>query len=110
MAAAMSLAALAPTWYWIGVGRALPILWAEVLPRTAATLGATGILLAGGGAIWYPVLLTVAMIAGPGVIYCAHRGLGARPASTGPSWSTCCGGTRPPWSRRPRPASTTPWP
>ncbi|PKQ14490.1 MAG: hypothetical protein CVT68_11610, partial [Actinobacteria bacterium HGW-Actinobacteria-8] len=41
MAGAMSLAGLAPTWFWIGVGRALPILWSEVLPRTAATLVAT---------------------------------------------------------------------
>ena len=38
MAGAMSLSALAPTWYWIGVGRALPILWSEVLPRMVATL------------------------------------------------------------------------
>lgn len=69
MATAMSLAALAPTWFWIGVGKALPILWTEVLPRMAATLAATGILFAGGGAIWYPVLLAVAMIAGPAVVY-----------------------------------------
>ncbi len=69
MAAAMSLAALAPTWYWIGVGRALPILWYEVLPRTAATLAATGILLLHGQAIWYPVLLAVAMLAGPAFVY-----------------------------------------
>lgn len=69
MAAAMSLAALAPTWYWIGVGRAMPILWSEVLPRTAATLAATGLLVLGAGPLWYPVLLSVAMIAGPAVIY-----------------------------------------
>jgi len=69
MAAAMSIAGLAPTWFWIGVGRALPILWTEVLPRMAATLAATGILLAGGGAIWYPALLAVAMLAGPIVVY-----------------------------------------
>ncbi len=69
MAAAMSIAALAPTWFWIGVGRALPILWTEVLPRMAATLAATGILVAGGGAIWYPVLLAIAMFAGPAVVY-----------------------------------------
>jgi O-antigen/teichoic acid export membrane protein len=69
MAGAMSIAALAPTWFWIGVGRALPILWTEVLPRLAATLAATGILLAGGGAIWYPVFLAVAMLAGPAVVY-----------------------------------------
>jgi O-antigen/teichoic acid export membrane protein len=69
MAAAMSLAALAPTWYWIGVGRALPILLTEVLPRMAATLLATGILLAGGGVVWYPVLLIVAMVAGPAAVY-----------------------------------------
>lgn len=69
MAGAMSLAGLAPTWYWIGVGRAMPILWSEVLPRTAATLAATGLLVLGAGAIWYPVLLAVAMIAGPAVIY-----------------------------------------
>lgn len=69
MAGVFSLSGLAPTWYWIGVGRALPILWFEVLPRMAATLAATGILLAGGGVIWYPVLLGVAMIAGPAVVY-----------------------------------------
>ncbi len=69
MAAAMSFAALAPTWYWIGVGRALPVLWFEVLPRMAATLAATGILLMGGPVIWYPVLLGVAMVAGPALVY-----------------------------------------
>lgn len=69
MTAAMSLAALAPTWYWIGVGRAAPILWTEVVPRTVATLLATGVLLAGGGVIWYPVLLFVAMVAGPLGVY-----------------------------------------
>lgn len=69
MAGAMSLAALAPTWYWIGVGRALPMVWTEVVPRMAAALLATGILLLGGGAIWYPVLLAVAMIAGPVAVY-----------------------------------------
>jgi O-antigen/teichoic acid export membrane protein len=74
MAGAMSLAGLAPTWYWIGVGRALPILWSEVLPRMAATLLATGILLAGGDVIWYPVLLIVAMIAGPLVVYLRFAG------------------------------------
>lgn len=65
----MSLAALAPTWYWIGVGRALPILWTEVLPRMLATLAATCILFLGGSAIWYPVLLTAAIVVGPGVVY-----------------------------------------
>lgn len=75
MAGAMSLAGLAPTWFWIGVGRAAPILWAEVLPRMAATLAAAGILLTGGGVLWYPVLLAVAMIAGPAVVYA--RGAGA---------------------------------
>jgi len=69
MAAAMSIAALAPTWFWIGVGRALPILWTEVLPRISATLVAAGILVAGGGVMWYPALLAVAMIAGPAVVY-----------------------------------------
>jgi len=69
MAGVFSISGLAPTWYWIGVGRALPILWFEVLPRMAATLAATGILLAGGGVIWYPVLLGVAMIVGPGIVY-----------------------------------------
>lgn len=69
MATAMSLAALAPTWYWIGVGRALPILWYEVLPRMAATLAATGILLLDGPVIWYPLLLAVAMLGGPALVY-----------------------------------------
>jgi O-antigen/teichoic acid export membrane protein len=74
MAASISLAGLAPTWYWIGVGRALPILWFEVLPRMVATLVATGILLAGGGLLWYPVLLGIAMIAGPAVVYARFAG------------------------------------
>jgi O-antigen/teichoic acid export membrane protein len=74
MSLAMSMAALAPTWFWIGVGRALPILWSEVLPRMAATLAATGILLAGGGVLWYPVLLIVAMLAGPAVVYARVSG------------------------------------
>jgi hypothetical protein len=74
MAAAISLAALAPTWYWIGVGRALPILWTEVLPRMVATLAAAGILLTGGDVIWYPLLLIVAMVAGPAVVYLRFAG------------------------------------
>ncbi len=78
MAAAMSLAALAPTWFWIGVGRAMPILWYEVLPRMAATLTATGILLLGGPVIWYPLLLSVAMLAGLTVVYLRN----ARPELT----------------------------
>lgn len=74
MAGVFSLSGLAPTWYWIGVGRALPILWFEVLPRMAATLAATVILLSGGGVIWYPLLLGVAMIAGPAVVYVRQAG------------------------------------
>jgi hypothetical protein len=65
----MSLSALATTWFWIGVGRALPILWSEVLPRVLATVIATATLLSGGGVIWYPLLLAIAMAAGPAVIY-----------------------------------------
>lgn len=72
MAAAMSLAALAPTWFWIGVGRAGPILWYEVLPRMAATLAATAILLVGGAAIWYPILLGISMVAGPAIVYARY--------------------------------------
>lgn len=78
MAAAMSLAALAPTWYWIGVGKALPILWAEVLPRMVATLAATWILVAGGSAGWYPALLVVAMVVGPAVVYARAAGVELR--------------------------------
>ncbi len=74
MAVSMSLSGLAPTWYWIGVGRALPILWFEVLPRMVATLAATGILLAGGAVLWYPVLLAIAMVAGPAIVYVRHAG------------------------------------
>jgi O-antigen/teichoic acid export membrane protein len=71
---AISHAAHAPTRYWIGVGRALPILWTEVLPRMAATLTAAGILLAGGDVIWYPLLLIVAMVAGPAFVYLRYAG------------------------------------
>lgn len=68
MAVAMSLAALAPTWFWIGVGKVKPILWLEVAPRMLASIGATGILLAGGPVIWYPVLLLLAMLVAPVVV------------------------------------------
>ena len=78
MTAAMSLAALAPTWYWIGVGRALPIFWYEVLPRMVATLLATAILVRQGPVIWYPVLLAVAMIAGPVVVYARNASVELR--------------------------------
>lgn len=69
MAVAMSLAALAPTWFWIGSGRARPIVILEVMPRMAATLAATGILLLDGSPLWYPVLLVVAMAVAPLVVY-----------------------------------------
>lgn len=69
MALVMSLAALSPTWYWIGVGRAAPILVAEVLPRMVASLAATGVLLLGAGVVWYPILLAGAMVAGPAWVY-----------------------------------------
>jgi len=68
MAAAMSLAALAPTWFWIGVGRVAPIVWLEVVPRMVAALAATGILLAGGSVLWYPVLVLVSMLVAPLVV------------------------------------------
>ena len=68
MALAMSLAALAPTWFWIGVVRVKPILWLEVVPRMAASIGAAGILLAGGTVMWYPVLLIFAMVVAPVVV------------------------------------------
>jgi len=69
MALASSLAGLAPTWHWIGVGRVAPMLWSEVLPRLVATIMAAGILLLGGSVIWYPALLLVVGLVGPGVIY-----------------------------------------
>ena len=68
-AVVLSIAGLAPTWYWIGVGRAMPILWAEVLPRAGAMVLAAAALLLGGALLWYPVLLGVAMVAGPAVVY-----------------------------------------
>lgn len=77
MTVAMSLASLAPTWFWIGVGKALPILVAEVLPRMVATLAATFILLQGGTALWYPVLVAVSMVVGPAVIYVRQAGSAA---------------------------------
>ena len=68
-AVVLSLAGLAPTWYWVGVGRAMPILWAEVLPRAGAMVLAAVALLVGGDLIWYPILLGVAMVAGPAFVY-----------------------------------------
>lgn len=68
-AIAISLAGLAPTWYWVGVGRALPILWSEVIPRAGAMVLAAGMLLLGGDLLWYPALLALAMVAGPAVVY-----------------------------------------
>jgi hypothetical protein len=69
MAIAMSLAALAPTWYWIGVGRVRPVILLEVLPRMAAAVLATGILLLGGPVTWYPLLLIAAMLVAPLWVY-----------------------------------------
>lgn len=68
-AIAISFAGLAPTWYWVGVGRALPILWSEVIPRAVAMMLAAGVLLLGGDLLWYPALMGLAMVAGPAVIY-----------------------------------------
>ncbi|MCB2413622.1 polysaccharide biosynthesis protein [Demequina sp. TTPB684] len=68
-AIAISFAGLAPTWYWVGVGRALPILWSEVIPRAAAMVVAAGVLLLGGDLLWYPALMALAMAAGPAVVY-----------------------------------------
>lgn len=68
-AVALSLAGLAPTWYWVGVGKAGPILWAEVAPRAMAMVLASVVLLAGGDLLWYPALLAVAMVVGPAVVY-----------------------------------------
>lgn len=65
----ISVAGLAPTWYWVGVGRAFPILWAEVVPRAVAMVLAAGALLLGGDLLWYPALLGLAMVVGPAVIY-----------------------------------------
>lgn len=64
MAAAMSLTGLTTTWYMIGVGRALPLLTYDVLPRFVATLIAGGVLIAGGSVLWYPGLLAIAIIGG----------------------------------------------
>lgn len=68
MAVAMSLAALAPTWFWIGVGRVKPIVWLEVVPRMTASILAAGILLVGGTVMWYPALLVLAMVIAPVVV------------------------------------------
>ncbi len=74
MALAMSLAGLAPTWFWIGVGRVKPIVLLEVLPRIVATIMATVVLVAGGSVMWYPALLTMAMLCAPVVVAVRYAG------------------------------------
>lgn len=71
MAFAMSLTGLSLSWYFVGIGRALPLLWYDVLPRLVATILAAVLLVLGGSVLWYPTLLTLA-IAG-GTAWCAIR-------------------------------------
>lgn len=63
MAVATALLGLSPAWFAIGVGQPMLLLWYDTVPRFAAAVVATPLVLV-SGAIWsYPVLLTAAVLA-----------------------------------------------
>jgi len=70
MATATALMGLSPAWYGIGVGQPLLLLWYDTLPRFAAAVVATPIVLV-TRQIWvYPVLLALSIVLG---LVCFHR-------------------------------------
>lgn len=85
MAFAMALTGLSCAWFMIGLGRALLIVIYEIAPRIAATALASLALIAGFGVIWYPVLLTVAILGG--TLAFVVRTAGARAAFV-PAWAS----------------------
>jgi len=64
MATATALMGLSPAWYGIGVGQPLLLLWYDTLPRFAAAVVATPIVLV-TRQIWvYPVVLALSIVLG----------------------------------------------
>jgi O-antigen/teichoic acid export membrane protein len=64
MAGATAVMGLSPAWYGIGVGQPLLLLWYDTLPRFAAAVVATPVLLL-TRQIWaYPVLLALSIVLG----------------------------------------------
>ena len=63
IALALSLAAMSPSWFLIGVNRPLVILAAEALPKVLVSAAAAAALLAGAPLEWYGCFIAVAAIA-----------------------------------------------
>jgi hypothetical protein len=76
MALTMTLTGLSSAWFMIGLGRASAIAIYEIAPRIIATIAAAILLVLGGGVVWYPVLLAIAIVLG--IAAYASRTLGAR--------------------------------
>lgn len=67
MSAAMTLGALSPAWFSIGIGRPSGIAYYEVIPRLVVT-GLAAVLVLALRQVWvYPVLLVVATLVGTGL-------------------------------------------
>ncbi|WP_156758979.1 polysaccharide biosynthesis C-terminal domain-containing protein [Microbacterium karelineae] len=68
MAVAITLGGLTSSWYLIGLGRPLPLIGYELLPRAIATLiGAVLVVVGGAAWVWtYPTLLITAILGGVG--------------------------------------------
>lgn len=64
MAVAITLGGLSSAWFLIGLGRPLPLILFELLPRAAATALGGAIILVGGPVLWYPALLLLAIAGG----------------------------------------------
>ena len=75
MAVALTLSGLSSAWYMIGLGRAGLIVLYELVPRVVATVGAAAALLLVGQVTWYPILLIVAALLGPGAFVVRTIGL-----------------------------------
>lgn len=68
MAVAITLGGLTSSWYLIGLGRPLPLIAYELVPRALAT-GVGAVIVVVGGAAWvwtYPALLIAAILGGVG--------------------------------------------
>ncbi|MGB3909260.1 MAG: polysaccharide biosynthesis protein [Pseudolysinimonas sp.] len=64
MALALALSGLSATWFMVGLGRVSHILGYDFAPRIVATAAASGLLVATGVVLWYPLLLIAAAIVG----------------------------------------------
>ncbi|GAA1744118.1 lipopolysaccharide biosynthesis protein [Microbacterium paludicola] len=66
MAVAITFGGLSSGWYLIGLGRPLPLITYELVPRAIATAAGAAVVITGGPAAWYPALLLVAVLGGVG--------------------------------------------